>query len=65
VGIIGLGEILAGIYAEGRRASTDTAEEIAVRLEEKKNYIPPSARREYQDILLKEYRKYVADRKDY
>lgn len=63
VGVNGLDEILAAIYAEGRQVSTDTAEEIVDRLEEK-NYIPPSARREYQNILLKEYRKYVAGRKD-
>ena len=63
VGVSGLDEILSAIYAEGRQVSTDTAEEIADRLDEK-NYIPPSARREYQNLLLKEYRKYVAGRKD-
>jgi len=63
VGVNGLNEILAVIYAEGKQVSNDTAEEIVDRLEEK-NYIPPSARREYQNLLLKEYRKYVADRKN-
>jgi predicted transcriptional regulator len=64
VGVIGLDEILADLYAEGRQANEETAEEIINRLEAKKNYIPPSerARREYAYVLLKEYRKYVRDR---
>ena len=64
VGVIGLDEILADLYAEGRQANEDTAEEIINRLEAKKNYIPSSepARREYAYVLLKEYRTYVRDR---
>lgn len=62
VGIIGLKGVLEAIYAEGRQASDDTAEEIANRLEEKgKNYIPDSAREEYKRLFLKEYKKYSAD----
>jgi len=63
IGVKGLDDILEAIYAEGKQANTETAEEIVDRLEEK-NYIPSSARREYQNLLLREYRKYVADRKD-
>jgi hypothetical protein len=64
VGVIGLDEILADLYAEGRQANEETAEEIIIRLEAKKNYIPSSerARREYAYVLLKEYRTYVRDR---
>jgi hypothetical protein len=61
---IGLDEILADIYSEGRQPNKETAEEILDRLEKNKNYIPPSARREYKSVLLKEYRDYVAGRKD-
>ena len=62
--MIGLDEVLAGLYAEGRQANDETAEEIIIRLEVKKNYIPKPdrARREYSYVLLKEYRKYVKDR---
>ena len=59
----GLTEIFADLYSEGRQANAETADEIIKRLEEK-NYIPPSTRREYQHLLVKEYREYVAGRKD-
>ncbi len=59
-----LDEILAEVYSEGREPNNDTAEEILDRLEKHNNYIPPSARREYKSVLLKEYRDYVADRKN-
>jgi predicted transcriptional regulator len=63
VRVNGLDEILADLYAEGRQASEETAEEIINRLEAKKNHIPSSARahREYAYVLLKEYRTYVRD----
>ncbi len=62
----GLSEILAELYSEGRQAKPDTAEEIIKRLEGQKNFIPSSVheRREYAYVLLKEYEKYIADRKD-
>ncbi len=58
-----LDEVLADLYSEGRLPNSETAEEILDRLEKHNNYIPPSARREYKSVLLKEYRDYVADRK--
>jgi hypothetical protein len=62
--LFGLDEILAELYAEGRKANDETAEEIITRLEAMKNYIPSSdrARKEYAYVLLREYRKYVKDR---
>ena len=62
----GLDEILADIYSEGRQANQETAEEMIKRLEAQKNFIPSSdrTRKEYTYVLLKEYRKYVAGRKD-
>jgi hypothetical protein len=62
--VTGLNEILADLYSEGRQANKETAEEILDKLEKNNNYIPPSARREYKSVLLKEYRDYVADRKN-
>ena len=59
-----LDEILAKLYSEGRQPNSETAEEILDRLEKHNNYIPPSARWEYKSLLLKEYRDYVADRKN-
>ncbi len=62
----GLNEILADLYSEGRQANQETAEEIINRLEAQKNFIPSSdrTRKEYAYVLLKEYRNYVAGRKD-
>jgi predicted transcriptional regulator len=59
--LFGLDEILADLYAEGRKANDETVQEIIARLEAMKNYIPSSdrARREYRYVLLKEYRTYV------
>jgi hypothetical protein len=64
VRVNGLNEILADLYFEGRQPNKETAEEILDRLEKNSNYIPPSARREYKSVLLKEYRDYVAGRKN-
>jgi len=67
VGVFGLGQIMADLYSEGRKANDETAEVIIKRLEEKKNYIPSSerVRREYYYVLLKEYRKYIAEKDKY
>ena len=63
VRVNGLNEILADLYSEGRQPNKETAEDILDRLEKNNNYIPPSARREYKSVLLKEYKNYVAGRK--
>ncbi|MFZ7111816.1 MAG: hypothetical protein ACOWYE_09050 [Desulfatiglandales bacterium] len=60
-GVTGLEDILAAIYAEGRGVSEETAEIIVERLSEK-NYIVPSARQQYCDLLIKEYSRYVKSR---
>ncbi len=60
----GLGDIVAELFAENRKADNDTAKEIIKRLEGKGNYIPSSesVHREYAFVLLGEYRMYIADR---
>lgn len=60
----GLDEIMANFYTEGKQVNQETAEEILDRLEKDGNYIPPSARREYRSVILREYRDYIAGRKD-
>jgi hypothetical protein len=64
VRVIGLDEILADLYQEGRAVQEETAEEIIDRLEAKKNYIPSSdrVRREFAFVLVNEYRKFLASR---
>jgi hypothetical protein len=59
-----LDEILADLCSKGRPANGETAQEIIVRLEEEKNYIPASdiVRREYAFLLLREYREYLESR---
>ena len=66
VAIIGLDEILADLYSEGREANKETAKEIIKRLEAQKNYIPSSdrVRKEFAYVLLKEYKEYVESRTD-
>jgi len=66
VGVIGLDDIMAELHADGRKATDETAEEIIKRLEVKNNYVPSSdrVRKEYDYVLLKEYRTYVKDRSD-
>ncbi len=63
VRVIGLDEIMADFYTQGKYANQETAEEILDRLEQNGNYIPTSARREYRIVVLKEYRDYVACQK--
>jgi len=55
---------MAELYAEGKKATDDTAGEAIQRLEAKKNYIPSSysVRREYAYALLDKYRAYIEDR---
>ena len=64
VGVLGLDDIMAELYSEGRKATDETAEEIVKRLEAKNNYIPASerVRKEYTYVLLKEYRTYLKER---
>lgn len=61
VSVMGLTEILEAVYAEGMGVNPETAKEILERLEVA-NYVPWSARQEYCDSLIKEYRKYVESR---
>lgn len=60
--VMGLKEIMAELYSEGRKANDEAAEEIIHRLKTK-NYIPSSERahKEYAYVLLKEYRKFIKD----
>ena len=66
MGLIGLDEIMAELYSEGRKATEETAEAIIKKLEARNNYIPSSERirKEYAYALLKEYRMYVKERSD-
>ena len=62
--MVGLTEIMADLYSQGRQAIKETAEEIIARLEAAKNYIPSSdrVRKEYRHVLLLEYKAYIKDR---
>jgi hypothetical protein len=64
VGVMGLDDIMAELYAEGRKPTERTAEEIIERLEARNNYVPSTerVRKEYAYVLLNEYRAYVKDR---
>lgn len=62
-GVFGLDEIFAAVYSEGRQVSAHTGEEIVERLAAK-NYVAPSVRQRYCDLLIEEYAKYAASRMD-
>jgi predicted nucleic acid-binding protein len=64
--VVGLSEIMADLYSEGRQANHETAQEIVNRLEANKNYIPSSylTRKEFTYVLLKEYKEYIKVRND-
>ena len=61
ISVIGLDEIMADLYTEGREANKETAGEIIKRLEALNNHIPESdsTRKEYAYVLLTEYREYA------
>lgn len=61
VSVMGLTEVLEAAYAEGSGVNPEAAEEILKRLEAT-NYVPSSARQEYRDAVIEEYRKYVESR---
>lgn len=58
VGVMGLNEIMADMYAEGKQVNEETAEEIVERLSEE-NYVTPLFRKHYCDVVLNEYRQYT------
>ena len=60
-GVCGLSEIFAAAYREGRPADAETAQEMVERLSAD-NYVAPSARQQYCDVVIEEYRKYVESR---
>lgn len=57
IGVTGLDDIFEDVYGERKAPDTETATEIVDRLSVK-NYIAPTARKRYEDLLLKEYRKF-------
>jgi len=61
---MGLDDIMAGLYLEGKTPTDETAKEMIDRLEEKKNFIPSSerVRRHYAYVLLREYKSYIKNR---
>lgn len=52
---------MAELYSVGKKANKETVEEIIAGLEAIGNYIPTSetTRREYRNVLLKEYEEYI------
>jgi len=57
IGVTGLDEIFQDLYQSKKEPDADTAREIVNRLE-KKNYIPPRTREQYQYAVLEEYKKF-------
>ena len=57
-GVFGLDEAFAAVYAEGGQVHPETAEEIIEQLSVK-NYIAPTVRQKYLDLIIEEYGRYV------
>jgi hypothetical protein len=62
--VVGLHEIMAELHAAGRQPNGEAAQEIMSLLQAAKNHLPASEveRREYAQVLLQEYKEYVAER---
>lgn len=60
-GVVGLDAIFAAVYSEDMPVSSETAQEIVERLAAR-NYIAPSVRQRYCDLVIEEYRKYIESR---
>lgn len=58
VGVNGLDRILEEAYREGKRPHQSVANELVRQLSEN-NYIPSVAWSEYEEVVLKEYRKFL------
>jgi hypothetical protein len=61
VGVIGLDELFDDAYKEGELPNLSVAQGLVFKLS-KKNYIPSSLAAEYSEVVLIEYRKYMAKR---
>lgn len=61
-GVTGLDQILEDLFREGKEPDSETASEIVKRLASK-NYIAPTTRKQYEDVLLKEYQKFYESKK--
>lgn len=57
IGVNGLERIFDEAYREGKRPDQSVADELVRKLSEN-NYIPSVAWSEYEDVVLKEYRKF-------
>lgn len=61
-GVFGLDEIFENLYREVRKPDNETASEIVKRLESK-SYIAPTARKQYEEAVLKEFKKFYEQKK--
>jgi hypothetical protein len=57
-GVFGLEEAFAAVYAKGGKTNAESTEEIIDRLSVK-NYIAPTVRQKYRDLIAEEYGRYV------
>jgi len=66
VAVSNLHEIMGELHSVGKKATRETVEEIIAGLEAMGNYISASedVRREYRNVLLKEYEEYIESHKD-
>jgi hypothetical protein len=62
ISVMGLAEILEAAYGEGKQANPETVEEILEGLAAT-NYVPWSAREEYRELLMEEYRRFLESRR--
>lgn len=58
VGVFGLDAVMERLYREGRPADAGTAADIMEELKSE-NYFEPSARPAYEDLFLREYRRFL------
>jgi hypothetical protein len=64
VGILGLENVLQGVYATGIQEETQLKHNLLVSVRALGNFVPPSREEEYKEALLREYRKFCRAMED-
>jgi hypothetical protein len=58
-GLVGLDQALRNVYMSGLENEQEIQQSLLQRIKEFGNYVPPSTENDYNEALLREYRKYV------
>jgi hypothetical protein len=63
-GLVGLDQALRNVWMSGLENEQEIQQSLLQWIKEFGNYVPPSAENDYNEALLREYRKYVLSVRD-